>query len=462
MRTLTRYALILSLLGLLACSSGGDGGTNLSSDTVGSHLIDVGGADFEDATGPGADTVDDEVSPPLTDSVTPDGEDPDVGDPDTGDPDAAVPDGQDPETDTMEPVEALSEAYLQAQCQTYCGKIGECHDAPPPVDCVEDCLAELEADPDRVKNLLCWMMGDDCAMEEACMAASIPDAESCEGLCDQAEGCGLLPHMMLGSDHAECGVQCSAFSFLAQSAGMEAMLDCVHEQAEACDGVGMLNCIDESSFCDEICDKVALCGNIPGLFADTEACMADCDQYEGDRRLALLGCVSIGADDPALDCPPQDGCFPPPQEMAAGADDFCAALLTLCYGTPDFDLPNDPEVCGWLMTGFTVYAPEVDFTGASECLAGYEDCESAGGMMGACLTPPYAPCVGMCEQVQACFDQAPEPPSPDEWGGVDQCVSFCSSLHIQDAAATDELIDCIEDGDCAGIGLCFQAAFPEE
>ena len=65
-------------------------------------------------------------------------------------------------------------------------------------------------------------------------------------------------------------------------------------------------------------------------------------------------------------------------------------------------------------------------------------------------------------QLTACFDQAPEPPSPEDWGGVEQCVSFCSSLHIQDGEATDELVACVMDADCAAIGPCFQAAFPEE
>jgi hypothetical protein len=152
-------------------------------------------------------------------------------------------------------------------------------------------------------------------------------------------------------------------------------------------------------------------------------------------------------------CEPQATCFPPPSDVALGSTTFCATLIELCADQPDFNMPADVDVCAWLMTGFALRIPGVDFVSAALCAEGVQSCGDDAAEVMSCLIPEYAPCQGYCVAIDACMADAPEP--PEDWPGVEGCVDWCSSLHSQQPELVESAIACVAGAaDCMAIGAC--------
>ena len=431
---------------LAACGSG-DGG---QADDVGG--LDVPGIELNQPDPGGRDAPAD-ASP---DAPPVDGT-PDPGAPDT-EPDAApdtasdaaddvpspsdtTPPGDATEADVA-PSSPYTQAFVDARCAAYCELLAQCDTAD--AACADDCRAAVADDPAYAANLVCWTTSNSCDAHALCFDGPVPAEPRCTAACGQAETCGLYPSEFLGANAAECDVLCSSFAWIMTSAGQQAALDCIVDKIEACDSLGLGQCLQGGGNppCDEVCASLTACQNIPGLFESAEACHAACEGYGQGPALAALACATVGNDEgdtlTAESCASQASCFPPPDAPADGVAPLCSALLAKCAGQPGFELPNDLTVCGWLITGFLVRFPGADLVDGAACIQAKPDCADPDKVM-ACLLPPYAPCPGACQALDACM---PAPP-PAEWPGVDACAEWCTMSHAADPAGTEAIVQCI-------------------
>jgi len=440
------FILALALvLWLMACeSSGGGGGPDIQSlDAPGIDLVVPDAPDAEGDVGKDGQAVDAVADSPGTDTPEPGDATPDLAGPDA--PDASP--GDTAEADAP-PVLPYSQGFIQGLCERYCELQGTCQ--APAADCVDACVAAVVAEPGYAKNLACFTSAENCDLAGKCLDEPIPDAPDCIMGCDKADQCGFYPSDMLGADASECGVQCSGFSWLLAGTGMEPVLDCIFGKIDQCDQLGIAECIPEQSNgpCTELCAGLAACQNIPGLFETADACAAACGAWGTGPALAAMACASVGndqGDTPTPEsCAAQAQCFPPPTELVSGTEPFCTALLALCSGNPDFKIPNDLDVCGWLITGFVVRFPGADLVGGTTCVQGKPDCSAPNQVMG-CLLPAFEPCAGFCQSVDACLPE----PKPADWPGVAGCAQWCSMNHAQEPAGTEQVIQCVAlSGDC--------------
>jgi hypothetical protein len=407
-------AIFCALLLAVACSSddGGGGGSG-------------GGSDKDTSTGDAGDTGGD-----VTIADTGGGSDviPDMGD----------------------PIPPATDAFIQRICDSYCGALEECQ-----VDvstCVADCLAAVEADPDFLKAAACVDQLESCEDYQAtCLDAPILDDPTCVAQCAAAEACGMLPHAMLGANTAECAATCSSFTVVAPVVDQAAVLDCVYAAIDACDGMGVLGCIaPDMELCQESCVRFTACPAFPESLEDQATCEATCGAWSLGEQLAFMGCTQFTGDEDER-CDVIAACVPPKDEMAVGADDFCAAFIELCQGTEGFEMYADPMMCGWMMTGLTSLYAGIDFTAAAACVSGHDVC-TPDQIMIECLMPDYPPCQGYCEKIDACVMASPEP--PEDWPGVEGCVQYCRAMHASHPEELDAAIACVEATDCAGIGVC--------
>lgn len=366
--------------------------------------------------------------------------------------------------------EGFSVGFLVKTCDKYCDVAGGCG-----VDigdsCSAQCVATISGDPETVYDYLCWTMTGTCVYAEACTALDITLSPLCEELCADASACGMFPSQMLGTSLLECHAQCSTYKGLTDgSPEGEAVMGCVVDAVAECDGVAMLACTtqDGDSVCQEVCDPLETCDNIPGVYPSMGDCMSTCESYDVGPAVAALACTSFGLDDfeepqdpenpppgePSAEvCEAQSSCFPPPTALALGSTTFCATLIELCADEPGFELPADVDVCAWLMTGFAVRIPGVDFVHAALCAEELENCDQGGDTIMSCLIPRYEPCEGYCEALDTCLTQGPEP--PEDWPGVEGCVIWCSSLHSQQPDIVDAAIACVAVApDCGAMGVC--------
>ena len=358
--------------------------------------------------------------------------------------------GSDVIPDMGDPVPPVSEAFVQRICDAYCGALEECQ-----VDvsgCVADCLAAAEADPDFLKAAACVDQLESCDDYQAtCLDAPIPDDPTCATQCAAAQACGLLPHAMLGANSAECTATCSSFTVVAPAVDQAAVLDCVFTAIEACDSMGVLGCIaPDMELCEEACARFTACPAFPEPLVDQPGCEATCSEWGLGEQLAFMGCTQFTGDEDQR-CDVIGACVPPKDELATGADDFCAAFIDLCEGTEGFEMYADPMMCGWMMTGLTSLYAGIDFVAAAACVGGYEVCDPEQIMID-CLMPDYPPCQGYCEKIDACVMASPEP--PEDWPGVEGCVTYCRAMHASHPEELDAAIACVDTTDCAGIGVC--------
>ena len=452
---------------MMACGSGGgSGGTDVTG-------VDVAGTDVPTADGTpdvGKDAADDGSTPDgtepgdgsATDPGTPDPGASDPGSPDPDDADALPPDlsdvQEDAPADTTEvdagPPLPYSHAFLDRLCGSYCALMAQC--STEPADCVQGCFADVVADPGYAKNLACWTATSTCELFGKCFDAAIPDDPACSTAGQQAEGCGFFPDPTLGADATDFLAQCSGFAWAVAGTDSVAMLQCILDAIAACDASGMAACFPQQSggTCDDLCASLDGCGNIPGLFASVADCQSACYGWDSGPALAVLACATIGNDEgdtpTPQSCEAQGLCFPPPSAKVEGTDAFCTELLALCSGAPGFDLPDDVGICGWLVTGLTVRLPGADVAAGTTCVQAKADCADPQGVM-TCLLPPYEPCTGMCQTVDACLPE----PKPADWTGVEACAQWCSMGHAQDPSGAEQIVQCVTlSSDCTTTLAC--------
>lgn len=346
-------------------------------------------------------------------------------------------------------------AFMEKWCDSYCELHEECHG--PAEGCFQEgCISAIVSDPEWMKNLVCWGISETCDDEAHCMDAPLPETERCDALCLDADACGLLPSDMLGEDATECLVLCTAFAHLSIGTEMEPAFTCIEDAAEDCNALAMVGCVEggDGNICGRTCESLEACGNIPGLFANQETCFDTCQSYDIGPAIALMACATFGQDEEGGDepapCPDQSHCFPPPQVIPDGAEDFCGALLELCDGAEGFELPADTETCGWLMAGFGSQFGSVEFSDSAACVEALPDCEDPNAAF-SCLTPDYAPCAGYCEKLDGCMSVPP----PEDWPGVEICTAHCNSMALQDPDSLDLAIACVMDADGCDVQHCF-------
>lgn len=449
---------LLFALAFAACgSSGGGDDDGLSNTDLGVH--DLGGDPGADAVDdPGADAAD--VAFDVATDVPPDGPGPGdtEGEADAtldASPDQGPDDTTGPDADTTIEL-PFSEALIDSLCNDTCQLRVECHAEADVVACHAACVQEIVQNPGWATNLACWRTSESCDAEEACLGAPLPVDDRCTTVCAKAAECGLYPSEMFDAGEPECAVQCNGFAAIAVGTDLNATLDCIVAAVEVCDQLAAAACLPEQGEgpCTELCASVEACQNVPGLFESHEACLAACEGFDLGPALAAMACVSIGNDDgqsPAPEtCAAQADCFPPPTEMAAGTGPFCSALLGLCAGQPNFEIPNDLTVCGWLLTGFVARIPGADFEAGAACVQGKPDCAEPNQVM-MCLVPSYAPCTGFCQAADACIPE----PKPDKWPGVEGCAQWCSMGHVQNPPVFEQAIQCVAlSGDCETTMAC--------
>ncbi len=457
MRSLLLSLVVVGILAACGSSGGGDDGGGL--DLWPADVPEADGADVGLPDEPAEDATDD-ATPPDTanpdaqgdagqvDDVAAD-EAADALDDETADAlDDTGPGDEEPETDDVAPetIGPYSAAYVTSLCSDACHQVVECTSYDTTYEgCLADCTGAIAADPDRAKNYACFTLAKGCAAYDPCQAAPIADTEECATTCAAATGCGFYPNEILGAEPIECVVLCSAFAFVTAGTEQAPVLECIHEAVAVCEALAMYACVDHGSddgTCPELCASLDTCQNLPGLFDDTEACLAACDAYAAGPALAAMACASLGTDEGETPepeaCAGQSSCFPPPSERVPGTEAFCTALLAKCAGQPGFEIPNDLEICGWLLTGVVVQLPGADLVNGVACVEAQPDCSAPDTVMG-CLLPLYVPCTSLCETVDACLPE----PEPEKWPGVEGCTSWCSMAHAQDPTAIDQAVQCV-------------------
>jgi|GEM_PF-3163212 len=437
-------ALLVMLVALGACGSS-DGGTD-----------DLGGADVANPDVPGVDiALDPGQADPGSDVATEADSAVDAPADLPSDAPADVP--TDVPADAPADVEVEPDVvlpypqdFIEQRCAAYCKLAAACATADPE-GCEADCFDAIVADPGYATQVSCWTAGSNCALHDACFDAPIPANATCDAMCTKAGECGFYPSEMLGADEVQCGVQCDGFAFLVVGTPQETMFTCIVDKIDQCDQMGVAECLpdDGNGTCTEMCAAVETCDNFPALFADQAACEDTCAGWESGSALAAMACASMGTDEaepPSVEsCAAQAACFPPPTDPVPGTEPFCSALLDLCTGQPDFKIPNDLTICGWLVTGVTLRLPGVDLADAATCVEAKTDCADPNAVM-TCLVPFYPPCTGVCEAVDACLPD----PKPADWPGVAGCKEWCSMGHAQNPAAIEQEVQCVSlSGDCA-------------
>lgn len=437
-------ALLVLVMALGACGSSGGGTDDLGGADVANP--DVPGIDVitpDLSADPGPNDVEGDVPADLPADLPPDV-------PADLPPDLPTDTPADVPTDTPVdvPVEVdvpenlpYAKAFIQERCAAYCKAALPC-DKAEAATCDSDCFAAVVADPGYATQIACWTAVSSCDAYERCFGAPIPDNATCLGMCTKAGDCGFYPSAVLGADTVQCGVQCNGFAWLVAGTPQEAMFTCIVAKVDQCDQMGIASCFpeEENGTCTEMCASLTACDNYPALFADAAACQETCASWDSGSALAAMACASMGNDEGApspSSCAAQAACFPPPAELVPGTGPFCSALLDLCNGQPDFKIPNDLTICGWLVTGVTLRLPGVDLAVAATCVEAKTDCADPNAVM-TCLVPLYAPCTGLCEAVDACIPD----PKPADWPGVAGCADWCSMGHAQDPVAIDQVLAC--------------------
>jgi hypothetical protein len=450
MRALISLTLLMSLVLFTSCSSesGSRESTDAGEETTGGPDVQITTDTLDDADGEALTDVTDEVDPTedVVDDANEEATD-EVGEDTAEDADADA-------GDVDEPL-PYSPDFMAEWCDRYCELQEECH-GPGDGCYLASCLAGINEDPDFIKSLICWGIAEDCGAEAHCMESDIPDDPGSVATCEEAESCGLLPNDMIGQSAGECGALLSAVTHLAAGTEMEAVLACIDDAVDACDSLAMLACVEEGDggLCGQICDGVASCGNIPALFDDHQACLDTCQGYEIGPAISLVACATFGIDgdeegEPGQ-CPDQAVCFPPPEALVDGSEAYCEAIVDLCGGEEDFEMPADTETCAWLMTGFAVQAPTSDFVGGATCVEAMTDCSEPNAVYG-CLIPTHEPCVDYCEKLDGCMGEPP----PEDWGGAQACVMHCSSIYTMNPAGLDAQIACVMEAEGCDVQHCF-------
>jgi hypothetical protein len=363
-----RIAMMMLLVTAFACSSGNGNDDNKNKDDA--QTSDVTGTTdtvAEDTSGGddgrGQDVADDGISSDLAEDAAP---------------------------DAVEPGETLSTEYLQHLCDDYCNASWGCDDYPYGVDCVDECIAKGLAEMDFAVKLLCARNGDDdnpdwsyCTQFEECLSdATINDA--CIPLCEDVVTCEAHGNGMFGYVPHDCQLMCSVG--LSGEENAELILTCIGDALETCSGMAFLECLGdepaapcEELFCIE--DAEADCLLIPDPYADVDACMAVCEDWNAGQAASAAMCAEASEDWPA-DCKETLlNCQNPPAELPEGAIEYCTTMAGKCGELLpmefDMGLMGD-EICGWYITGFTLLKPELfqPFSDGVTCLENLDICPS--------------------------------------------------------------------------------------
>jgi len=226
-------------------------------------------------------------------------------------------------------------------------------------------------------------------------------------------------------------------------------LTCANAAADTCSDAEILAC--NTVLSDNLClltckggpkaDGTGACNVTPEGFEDEAACQAACEGYTTAQRWIARFCVSqFQCDEPGTGV-----CFPPPTENAPGAAESCAAAYSLCGEIPEFGLPKDPEICGWIITG-TAQGPKLGLEGAAECIEQFGVCPDTPNLIYGCFSPEHEPCNEYCAKLKSCGAPASE----------FLCTQQCKLGNVYNPDATATIIECVMAGQCNELAACFQ------
>ena len=376
-----------------------------------------------------------------------------VESPDTPDEDSeAGRDIADPEV--SEPGEVTTPPEDNPLCQQYCAKLTDCNHpgGTNPDACNAECVANLSKDPDGWSNSYRCAVLTACPNLQGCINQPIPSNAACAGVCSKAEGCHMFPSAFLGQSTGWCTSICT-LQLLAEPVGYGAFYNCVDQNLQTkCGEASVLACNSSADL--EICSSVCSggknpegqsCAQVPAPFQTEEVCLTECSSWTTDQRWTAGFCVDN------FDCAPgAEACFPPPTEPLPGVPETCVAAWKVCGGAPGWELPKDPDFCGWVLSGVGTANPALDFTGAAECLNGLDSCPEDRRIVFGCLSPLHPPCVDMCAAIVACQNDYTQA----------ECELICSSGASDNPTGIDMVNvcldaadDCLEVGDCIGGSL---------
>ena len=325
---------------------------------------------------------------------------------------------------------------LEELCQDYCDSFEECDrgDEVGGDDCLDECLADLEDDPDDLINVACGAESD-CDGLDICLD-EIEVSEGCEEVCENTLSCGFNAIFELPADPDTCAALCSGS--LAGEDSDEEVVECFNEALEDdCDGLTARACFDDRGEidCEDRCGRLEGCSEDDAIVVTLggfEGCVDYCDDLNAGQRSAFDVCISTTACD-------TDACAELPDEPSDECYDACDVALDECS-----ESSFDELVCPWHCLGVDVGVHPTDISAAPDCLADLDECPDDGdsdsepaylGALIVCSVVLSEDCATVCEPLAECDDGSVRT--------LSQCAGGCVEAEENEPELVGQVLDCV-------------------